>query len=314
MAAADADHGTLLAVAAVPEALVEQFDCLHSVIRLGLSTRDLAVVFLSEAMYNLFVKRYFRVTLANPPLLPACLSGRARFMHLLEFDSRDLSLLRTSSVELHSELQRMEKERGVDFLSSFKVKNLEYVSLQRMIDVASELAQRGEANGLHCSIRFSSATLVPGQIIKRTIRPSDAEVERRARWGQHDYCFPQHPFFERAYQVNNICNGIVSLTKAEADFHASGECADWVYPRLKRMDALNTGNPATPPHYPQFSDKSFADSFCVPRALVRHCADAKFNIRPRAWLERSALGQLRDEDYESDQERTSSEDDDDDEL
>lgn len=259
--------------AEVADILIVELGCLRDVLHLAATCRELYAAFTSAEMWELYVRCYFHVTMANPPLLPPCLKGRSRFEYLADFDGRSRSLLAASTSALREEVTELSEliEEDGHRLFYRPTDHIPYLSLQRMIDVANELAQRGEAAGLPSRLRFSSATLVPGMVVICTGRPSDHEIERRAQWGQPNYHGPLFNLFDERCVVNSVVNGVVSLTTTRPDFGAFASETPWVYEALNEL-GCTAPHPSSLAHpaFPSMSVLPFKKSICVPRANVHH--------------------------------------------
>ena len=256
----------------------------------------------SEVVWNDYIRSYFRVTLANPPLLPACLRGRYRFQYLAEFDQRNLRLLATSTSELQAELMRI-GDIGCDAThaspsSSYAALHnmfalprgtVSFTTLQRMTDIASELAQRGATTGLPEELCFSSDTLVPGSIVLLATRPSNDEVAQRTRLGGAAFKGPWHNVFTNEYRVNSVVNGVVSLVLCEGDYIAFDSTMPFVHELL--VSSGRTQSHQSEPNGPCiFSTHPFRKHLTVARANVHHRA-----IVPNEDLRRCALRALEAE-------------------
>ena len=283
---------------------------LSDLLRLALTCCDLKAAFLSHEMWELYIKALFKITLSNPPIIPTCVKGRDKFEYFVQFDGRSHALLRAPTKTIKDELLRIGGAQSMRYvITRFKVMcqsardlPLGYPTLQRIIDLANELAQRGEQSGLPDELRFSADPLAPGAIIIRPHRPSDHEIESRAERGQTDFTGPLHSALQYVYRVDAIVNGVVALTACESDFLPFSETLPFVFEQLKRRKLLRA-HPANPPRRAVcLANHPFRKNLSVPRANVRFREvvdeDALLAHHPReVWMARS----LEIEPHEADQ-------------
>ena len=270
---------TIMSNADLVKLLLSLRHCLGDVRRVSQTCRELSVALGTNGFWEECTKLYFRVTLANPPILPVSLKGRSRFEYLTDFNKRNVSLLAAQSRDVWDELMQigggsldcLEKKIGKRLMfwdgqaPSYRAdqSRLPYSTLLRMIDLAKELAERGEQQALPSMLRYSPDTLEPGMLIMCSIPPSDDEVSRRAQIGATLYTQPLHCTFTQRCVVNEVVNGMVSLITCQGDFKASG-AAPWVYDELDKYGHIRPNNLGMA----EASLHAFQKTYCVPRANV----------------------------------------------